>query len=138
MTEHRCSLFLGRILSVATFCAFLYMIYVVLACCAPIRESYQLLVVQWCRNDDTSIHYAENISWHGLYVYLEKSAGNIILREVNTPIDNSFQPYRYIYNIIGHEHELRLASEKWGAIECQAGNKAIIGSSGYLFSWGPN
>lgn len=97
------------------------------------RESHYLLVVQWCRNDDSNTHYAKNLSWHGLYVYLDKSSGSIIVREMNTPLHDPFHPYRYVYRKIAHENDISLVADKWGVIKCHEKNKALIGLSGYSF-----
>lgn len=136
MTDRRCDAYLEKGFRIATVGAFLYMIYLILVCWTPVRESHQLVAVQWCRNDDSGVHYADNISRHGLYVYLKKSSGEIVVREMSSAIDSPFQPYRYIYTTIGHGDDVSLAQETWGIIKCQKGNKAIIGSSGYVFSWG--
>lgn len=136
MTEHGTLFYIEKILTFALVCAFCYMLYIISVCWLPVRESHYLLVVQWCRNDDSNTHYAKNLSWHGLYVYLEKSSGNIIVREMNTPLQDPFQPYRYVYRKIAHENDISLVAEKWGVIKCQEKNKALIGSSGYSFLWG--
>lgn len=136
MTDLRRDIYLKKGLRIATVGAFFYMFYLILVCWAPVRESHGLISVQWCRNDDSYVHYADSISRHGLYVYLEISSREIIVREMNSAIDSPFQPYRYLYTTIGHGDDISLVREEWGRIKCLKGNKAIIGSSNYVFSWG--
>lgn len=136
MTDRRRDIYLEKGLRIATVGAFFYMIYLILVCWAPVRESHELIAVQWCRNDDSGVHYVDNISRHGLYVYLKRSSREIIVREMNSAIDRPFQPYRYIYTTIGHGNDVNLVREEWGLIKCLKGNKAIIGTSDYVFSWG--
>lgn len=136
MTESRHHDYLRKIVRVTTVIAFCYTVYVLLTCWPSLRESHQLLTAQWCRNDESDAHYADNISRHGIYVYLESASGKVMVREMNTPLDSPFQPYRYIYTIIAHEDNASLVETKWGSITCLKGNRAIIGSSGYIFSWG--
>lgn len=136
MIECRFYVYLRKIVLITTVSAFCYTIFVLLACWPSLRESHQLLTVQWCRNNDSDVYYADSISRHGIYVYLERVSGKVMVREMNTPLDSPFQPYRYIYTQISHEDNISLAITKWGHIVCLQGNKAIIGSSGYVFSWG--
>ena len=65
MTEHGTLFYIEKILTFALVCAFCYMLYIISVCWLPVRESHYLLVVQWCRNDDSNTHYAKNLSWHG-------------------------------------------------------------------------
>ncbi|WP_345769481.1 hypothetical protein [Citrobacter amalonaticus] len=136
MTESRFLVYLRKIVLITTVGAFCYTIFVISACWPSLHESHQLLTVQWCRNDDSDVYYADSISRHGIYVYLERASGKVMVREMNTPLNSPFQPYRYIYTQIAHADNIRLALTKWGSIVCLQGNQAIIGSSGYVFSWG--
>ena len=136
MTERRCSIYLGKGLSVVTVGAFFYMLYLMLVCWNSVSESNELIAVKWCRNDDPDVHYADSIARHGLYVYLERLSGKIIIREMSYPLGGIFQSYRYAYSTIGHSNDVNLARASWGGIKCLEGNKAMIGSSGYVFSWG--
>lgn len=138
MTERRCSIYLGKVLSVVTFGAFFYMLYLMLVCWTSVNESNELIAVKWCRNDDSDVHYCDNIARHGLYVYREKLSGKVIIRELSYPLNSIFQSYRYSYSTIGHGDDVTLSRESWGVIKCLKGNEAMIGTSGYVFSWGHN
>ena len=115
---------------------FFYMLYVISACWDFVHESSTLVAVQWCRNDQSRFHYADELSRHGLYVYLEQSSGKVRVREMSIALASPFQPYRYRYQTIGYESNIQTAREKWGTIKCLESTKALIGSSGYVFSWG--
>ena len=136
MTERGYAFYLSKIVRIVTVAAFFYMLYVICACWDFVRESSELVAVQWCRNDQSRFHYADELSRHGLYVYLEKSSGKIRVREMSIALASPFQPYRYRYQTIGYESNIQTAREKWGAIKCLEHNKALIGTSGYVFSWG--
>lgn len=138
MAERRCAVNLGKGLRAITVGAFFYMLYLVFVCWNTVNESNELIAVQWCRNDDSDVHYAESIARHGLYVYLDRLSGKIIIREMSYPLGSPFQSYRYVYSTIDYADDVERSRELWGKIECLNGNKAMIGSSGYVFSWRHN
>ncbi|MEO3988830.1 hypothetical protein [Pseudocitrobacter cyperus] len=121
------------IINAFIFFLLLFTVYIVICFYSDVRNSKELLAVQWCRVD-----YNKYSRYRGIYIYMVNNGnGEVIIRGqlYERRMLSIWRPYRlYFTDVIATEVNAQIAINKWSKIMCGKEGVAFIGDNKYVIN----